>query len=704
MSKDGQHKVSFLKKCRKLVTKKNVLIVVLVAILGFQYFQSQDNSLNLSFLHTRESSLIEEIGQLKENYTKVGGDMNEIRQYLKLPLKEYQEIEINSDDTEDGSNKDQVQLAMFKYIDSIASSKTVQDKLSLNRTFLDDLLVSKDFSEFLIKEDLVFSPTIRDEDNVVVKITTKDGDSLVTYTLDNKTGDLVFQTMTTKKPVDSSDFVAFKQELMTFLTDNKADLIANINTIEKLKKTIASAVESAKVQEILKTKELVLSSDYSQSELKLTYSIFSKANELVGEIVLDTKTSEISLIDKNAEDMKIFVTDMIVSLPPFLKGLDSRSIIEQKAGDSIDSFKKTLEDKGFISLLSKGGLSFKAPKEDDDRIYYTLHDQKGELVSTFIIEKATGVVTITDDNGNKNENLLFFDPDLKKKPLNLPKDIPRYTDTLVSDKNSFNVLIAGKNGSLLDTMIFVHVNEKKQEINMISIPRDLYYNGRKINAFASMYGMPEMKKVLSQISGFKLDKYIVIEMYTFIDVIDLIGGVDVHLSKALIDPTYKTIDNGVEGTLHYEPGDYHLGGKEALRVARSRHSSSDFDRAARQQIIIEALQSKAKNMGFGDIDTIYEIIKVVLAKTETDISFDEAVAYYFKYQNYKIVSNSVISSGNILYVPPYVTQENCNVLIASAQANGLPTPSCVSANHAYTLLPRDDDWDIIKWFFRKEFK
>ncbi|MFA7686091.1 MAG: hypothetical protein WCX95_04815, partial [Candidatus Gracilibacteria bacterium] len=478
MSKDGQHKVSFLKKCRKLVTKKNVLIVVLVAILGFQYFQSQDNSLNLSFLHTRESSLIEEIGQLKENYTKVGGDMNEIRQYLKLPLKEYQEIEINSDDTEDGSNKDQVQLAMFKYIDSIASSKTVQDKLSLNRTFLDDLLVSKDFSEFLIKEDLVFSPTIRDEDNVVVKITTKDGDSLVTYTLDNKTGDLVFQTMTTKKPVDSSDFVAFKQELMTFLTDNKADLIANINTIEKLKKTIASAVESAKVQEILKTKELVLSSDYSQSELKLTYSIFSKANELVGEIVLDTKTSEISLIDKNAEDMKIFVTDMIVSLPPFLKGLDSRSIIEQKAGDSIDSFKKTLEDKGFISLLSKGGLSFKAPKEDDDRIYYTLHDQKGELISTFIIEKATGVVTITDDNGNKNENLLFFDPDLKKKPLNLPKDIPRYTDDLVSDKNSFNVLIAGKNGSLLDTMIFVHVNEKKQEINMISIPRDLYYNGR----------------------------------------------------------------------------------------------------------------------------------------------------------------------------------------------------------------------------------
>ncbi|MDD3862067.1 MAG: LCP family protein, partial [Candidatus Gracilibacteria bacterium] len=61
-----------------------------------------------------------------------------------------------------------------------------------------------------------------------------------------------------------------------------------------------------------------------------------------------------------------------------------------------------------------------------------------------------------------------------------------------------NFLIAGKHGSLLDTIIFVNVNEKKQEIRMVSVPRDLFYNGRKINAFASMYGLPEMKKVISQ--------------------------------------------------------------------------------------------------------------------------------------------------------------------------------------------------------------
>lgn len=218
-----------------------------------------------------------------------------------------------------------------------------------------------------------------------------------------------------------------------------------------------------------------------------------------------------------------------------------------------------------------------------------------------------------------------------------------------------------------------------------------------------MYGLPEFKKIIGEISGYKVDKYIVIEMFAFIEVIDLVGGIDIHLDKALVDPTYRTVDNGVEGTLHYEPGDYHLGGKESLRIARSRHTSSDFDRASRQQLILKAIQEKARNLGVGDIGTVYEIIKTVLARTETDISFEEAVAYFFRYQNYEIVSNAVISSGNILYVPPYIKMESCQAMIDRAIANSEPTPACVAQNHAYTLLPKDDNWDVIKWFFRQQF-
>jgi len=239
---------------------------------------------------------------------------------------------------------------------------------------------------------------------------------------------------------------------------------------------------------------------------------------------------------------------------------------------------------------------------------------------------------------------------------------------------------------------------------MISIPRDLFYNGRKINAFAMMYGLPELKKVLSEITGYKIDKYIVVEMYAFIDVVNLIGGIDLHLDKPLIDPTYVVVDNGVKGTLHYESGDYHLGGVEALRIARSRHTSSDFARAERQQLILKALQKKAKDLSLSDTGTIYEIIKTVLSRTSSDINLEEAVSYFFKYQNYKIVSNAVISTANILYSPPYISKSSCNSMIYSGKKSGSPIPDCENANHAYTLLPKDDNWDLIKWFFRDQFK
>jgi len=246
-------------------------------------------------------------------------------------------------------------------------------------------------------------------------------------------------------------------------------------------------------------------------------------------------------------------------------------------------------------------------------------------------------------------------------------------------------------------MIVAHIDETRRDIRMISVPRDLYYNGRKINSLAYYYGMPEMLRALSDITGYKIDKYVLVDMYAFIDVINLIGGLDIHLDTPVVDPTYRTVDNGVEGTLHYEPGDYHLGGKESLRLARSRHTTSDFARAQRQQMIIEAIQSKAQSFGFGDATTIYEIAKTIMSKVETDISLDDAMAYYFRYQGFDISLNDVMSTANILYSPPYMPQEEC---VATGQVES----GCGGLGNAYTLIPKDNNWDVIKWFFRERFQ
>ncbi len=256
-------------------------------------------------------------------------------------------------------------------------------------------------------------------------------------------------------------------------------------------------------------------------------------------------------------------------------------------------------------------------------------------------------------------------------------------------------------------MIFAHIDNVNKEIYLVSIPRDLYVDGRKINSIYASYGMDELARQISKLVGYKIDKYALIDMYAFVDVIDLVGGIDVTLTSAVIDPSYKVFEDGKWGTLAYEAGDYHFNGTQALRIARSRHYSSDFDRAARQQVILGALKAKAQNLGFGDAATLASIIETVLGKLDTNIGVQEALSYYFRYQGFEIHSGYVLSGANVLVssnyqVPDNATEEDkAKCLIANVKPEDVAL--CSKFTNSYILLPRNNNWDTIKWYFREVF-
>lgn len=263
-----------------------------------------------------------------------------------------------------------------------------------------------------------------------------------------------------------------------------------------------------------------------------------------------------------------------------------------------------------------------------------------------------------------------------------------------------NILVAGKHGSLVDTMIIANINPEKGRITLVSVPRDLYYNNRKINSIYYFYGMDELKRTLSFITGYHIDQYILIDMYAFIEVIDMIGGVDVHLNQPVIDPTYKTFDGGKWGTLYYRAGDHHLSGKQALRLARSRHTSSDFARSERQHLILQAVQTKARNFGLGDAASLKTLAERVLAKTETDIGIADAISYFFRYQNYEINGGHVMSSGNVL-ASQYTGEVNGKAA-ETCTTDEEGEEICVAKDKgAYILVPRNGSWNTTRWFFHQ---
>lgn len=116
-----------------------------------------------------------------------------------------------------------------------------------------------------------------------------------------------------------------------------------------------------------------------------------------------------------------------------------------------------------------------------------------------------------------------------------------------------------------------------------------------------------------------------------------------------------------------------MNGEKALQYARSRHSTSDFARSLRQQIILKAVFEKIKSQGITKLRKVYEdYINMV----KTNISLQEVLGMA-KYM-YKI--DKVFSYG--------LTTE-CSTLnyIYSTPGCFLYTPAREAFNGASVMIP-----------------
>ncbi|MFA5842426.1 MAG: LCP family protein [Candidatus Gracilibacteria bacterium] len=250
----------------------------------------------------------------------------------------------------------------------------------------------------------------------------------------------------------------------------------------------------------------------------------------------------------------------------------------------------------------------------------------------------------------------------------------RSTTAVIKD-DTLDFLILGTHGSLTDTIMLASVNETKKTVSLFSIPRDLVVNGRRINEFYYRYGIDPMRDEIAEITGLYPEKYAVIDMEAFSTTIDLLGGVDVTVEKAIYDSLYPGA-NGGYSTFSISAGAHHLNGTEALKYARSRESTTDFDRAKRQQQIVEAVREKIEALNWvenmGDFIGMYN---AVIDSLDTDVDLLSAASYVKAYKDYTIEDGNVLSTSNYLY---HIT----------------------GIDGAYLLVPKDETYNEIHEFVR----
>lgn len=191
-----------------------------------------------------------------------------------------------------------------------------------------------------------------------------------------------------------------------------------------------------------------------------------------------------------------------------------------------------------------------------------------------------------------------------------------------------------------DTMMLLTLDPATKLAGVLSIPRDLWvpipgYSDGRINTahfLGDLYkhtgGGPALARETVEYNlGVPINYYVRLNFQGFVSLVDLIGGVDIFVERAINDPLYPDYAYGYD-PLYIEAGWHHFNGEMALKYARTRHDSSDFDRARRQQQVMSAILEKVTNVGLlPDLaKKAPEIYKMLETSVQTDLALDQILA------------------------------------------------------------------------------
>jgi polyisoprenyl-teichoic acid--peptidoglycan teichoic acid transferase len=161
-------------------------------------------------------------------------------------------------------------------------------------------------------------------------------------------------------------------------------------------------------------------------------------------------------------------------------------------------------------------------------------------------------------------------------------------------------------GQRNDTTLVIRVEPDRKRVSMLSIPRDLVVpiagTGAENRINAALTGGPgELVKTIEQNFDIPIHHYVLIDFDGFRAIVDALGGIDVRFPYPSRD-----FKSGLDVS---EAGCHHLGGGQALALARSRYFSyqldgvwhsdpwADLGRIRRQQAFLQALVKAALDKG-----------------------------------------------------------------------------------------------------------
>ncbi len=176
-----------------------------------------------------------------------------------------------------------------------------------------------------------------------------------------------------------------------------------------------------------------------------------------------------------------------------------------------------------------------------------------------------------------------------------------------------------------DSMILISIDRDQNTVKLVSLQRGMgvpvlegEYEGQ-YDWLTHMfrYGGAELvRKTVETCFRVDVDYYVRINMNSVVQVVDMVGGVDINMTYEefqYFDTCYQA--GAYPGPVQF--GMNHLNGTQALGYARLREIDSDFQRIERQRNVILAVVNQLKGT---DLLTLNSIADQVLPLIQTNLS------------------------------------------------------------------------------------
>jgi hypothetical protein len=386
--------------------------ILLILLIGVNTIQLARFGGIVERVDTYNKGVIDEIGAIRKDVVMFGNDLNEIRSFLLLPVKNYS----FGKEPEETSNLGEVrnsrtESAIYAFLEGLEKEQMVKANTQKVLREADAVEADQAFTEALHKLGLNTGKRNDNDNAISLKLDNNEGTSVFAILFDKNTAAVSIQSALGSYRCGSKNFEELKAEMLDYFGRNMQAALRMKELISQRKDEIKGLTANADIAQILNEKKLKLSEAEDNVESVNYYFENGAGDKIV--------TLKISRVDGSIDlegNVMARLADLTGAVAEKLRAADASTDQEKMINEKKAELEMIFRQKSFKDIMHNSGLSLvMEPRAEINKILYDVKDSSGKVVFSFAIEVSSGALKVI--RGNQETDLYsILEAGSKKKP------------------------------------------------------------------------------------------------------------------------------------------------------------------------------------------------------------------------------------------------------------------------------------------------